>query len=533
MADISIEARIAEVTVYTDRARITRRGSVKLQAGEQRVSVENLPATLQDDSVRAGGRGAGVRILGVEVVRQFVTEAPEANVAELQKQLEALQDQDIALADEDAAISAQLEFLKSLRESTATTLPRGVSLGRSKLEDVQSLVDYLGKEWAEALARRREIGVQRRGLARQIEALQGKMAPNYDTMERRQINVFVEATAPVEAEIEVTYSVTGASWQPLYDVRLVESKVSLGYLANVTQQTGEDWPAVQLSLSTARPAVSTTIPELDPWYLDVPRPRPPLPPMARMAAAPSQAQYPGEASGGGAADAYAAQTMMVTEPPPRMEVAQATVESTGASVTFKVGRPVDIPSDGSPHKTTVTSLDLDSRLDYVSVPRLAEEAYLRAKITNTSQYILLPGQASIFHEGDFVGSTWLETVVPNQEFEAQLGVDDRVKVERELTTREISKTLIGNTRKNVFGFKITVSSFLAWPTRVTLYDQFPVSRNEQIKSKLLQVEPPPVEQNELNILKWELALAPQQKQVLSFAFEVDFPRDLSITGLDL
>jgi uncharacterized protein (TIGR02231 family) len=224
---------------------------------------------------------------------------------------------------------------------------------------------------------------------------------------------------------------------------------------------------------------------------------------------------------------------MVPEPPPMMKAAEATVESTGASVTFKVGRPVDIPSDGSPHKTMVTSLDLESQLDYVSVPRLAEEAYLRAKITNTSQYILLPGQASIFHEGDFVGSTWLETVVPNQEFEAQLGVDDRVKVERELTTREISKTFIGNTRKNVFGFKITVSSFLAWPTRVTLYDQFPVSRNEQIKSKLLEAQPPPAEQSELNILKWELAVAPQQKQIVAFEFEVDFPRDLTVTGLDV
>lgn len=531
MADISIESRIAEVTVYTDRARITRRGAAHLQAGEQRVSLENLPATLQDDSVRAGGRGEGVRILGVEVIREFVTEAPEANIAELQKQLEALQDQDATLSDEDGAISAQLEFLKSLRESTATTLPRGISLGRSKLEDVQSLIDYLGQEWAEALARRREIARERRELARQIEALQGKMAPNYASLERRQINVFVEAAAEVDAEIEVTYGVTGASWQPLYDIRLVESKVSLGYLANVTQQTGEDWPAVQLSLSTARPAVSTIIPELDPWYLDVPRPRPPMP-MARMAAAP--AQYTGSAEGAGAADAYAGPpTMMLAETAPKMEVAQATVESTGASVTFKVGRPVDIPSDGSPHKTTVTSLDLDSQLDYVSVPRLAEEAYLRAKITNTSQYILLPGRANIFHEGDFVGSTWLETVVPNQEFEAQLGVDDRVKVERELTTREISKTLIGNTRKNVFGFKITVSSFLEWPTRVMLYDQFPVSRNEQIKSKLLEVNPPPVEQSELNILKWDLALAPQQVQTLSFAFEVDFPRDLAITGLDL
>src|SRR5918998_6459270 len=83
MPDTQLEAHIAEVTVYTDRARINRRGAVHLQAGEQTVSLKNLPVSLQDDSVRAGGRGAGVRILGVEVVRQFITEAPEENVAEL------------------------------------------------------------------------------------------------------------------------------------------------------------------------------------------------------------------------------------------------------------------------------------------------------------------------------------------------------------------------------------------------------------------------------------------------------------------
>lgn len=532
MTSLTMETRLSEVTVYTDRARITRRGAVHLQAGEQTVSVDNLPASLQDDSVRAGGRGAGVRILGVEVVRQFVTEAPEANVAELQKELEALQDQDTALSDEEGSISARLDFLKSLRESIATALPRGVSSGRSKLEDAQSLVDYVGQEWAQALARRRELARQRRELARQIEALQGRLAPRYDSMERRQINVYVEAAAEVDAEIEVTYGVTGASWQPLYDIRLMGSKVSLGYLANVTQQTGEDWPAVQLSLSTARPAVSATIPELHPWYLDVPRPPVPMP-VSRVAA-PAAVPPPAAQAGGGAYDAYAgAPTMILAEPPPEMRMSQATVESSGASVTFKVARPVAIPSDGSPHKTTITGLDLDTQLDYVSVPKLAEEAYLRAKITNTSQYILLPGQASIFHEGDFVGSTRLETVVPGQEFEAQLGVDDRIKVERELTTREVSKTLIGNTRKNVFGFKITVSSFLEWPTRVTLYDQFPVTRNEQIKSKLLEAKPPPVEQSDLNILKWELAMPPQQKQTLTFEFEVDFPRDLPVTGLNL
>ena len=47
-------------------------------------------------------------------------------------------------------------------------------------------------------------------------------------------------------------------------------------------------------------------------------------------------------------------------PPPPVEIAVAEVESAGAAVTFRVARPVAVPSDGSPHKTTVTSADRGS-----------------------------------------------------------------------------------------------------------------------------------------------------------------------------
>src|SRR5262249_61637528 len=51
---------------------------------------------------------------------------------------------------------------------------------------------------------------------------------------------------------------------------------AVSYLAEVTQQTGEDWPAVELVLSTTRRGLHEVLPELDPWYIGraqpVPRP---------------------------------------------------------------------------------------------------------------------------------------------------------------------------------------------------------------------------------------------------------------------
>jgi uncharacterized protein (TIGR02231 family) len=527
-----VETTITDVTVYTDRARVTRRGTAHLTPGEQTVSIENVPTSMQDDSVRASGRGAGVRILGVETVRDYITVAPEEDLAALQKELESLQDQDAALADAAGAEDSRQEYLRNLRQSASQTLPRGIANGRAKMDDVSALSKYVEDELAASQSRKREIAQQRRDLARQIEVLQKRLQPQWESKERRFINVTVEAAEATDFELEVTYSVVGASWTPLYDIRLVEDKVTVGYLASVVQQTGEEWAAVRLSLSTAQPAVSTTIPELDPWFIDVytppvyaPRARAALPPMMAAASAPEPEAMDDTV--------MMAKQFAVPAPPPPAEVATATVESTGASVTFRVGHPTDIPSDGSPHKTTVTNLDLQVSLDYVTIPKIAEEAYLRARITNTSDSILLPGPANIFHEDDFVGTTSLETVVPTEEFEVQLGVDDRIKVERKLSRRDTGKNLIGNTRRTLYGYKIEITNLLTRPAVVTLYDQLPVSRNEQIKSKLLEAAPPPTEQSDLNILKWELNLAPQQKQEITFSFQVEQPRDMKITGIEV
>jgi uncharacterized protein (TIGR02231 family) len=216
---------------------------------------------------------------------------------------------------------------------------------------------------------------------------------------------------------------------------------------------------------------------------------------------------------------------------PAAKVATAQIESSGAAVTYRVARPVAVPSDGSPHRTTVTTLDLGARLDYITAPKLAQEAYLRARIKNASAFVLLPGWANIFHDADFVGKTHLATIAPNEEFEAQLGVDGRIKIERELRARTVDKTLIGNTRRTQFAYAITLTNLLPAPARVTVFDQLPVARHEAIKVKLHDVTPRPAEQSDLNILKWEIELKPGEKRELSFAFTVEHPREMTVIGI--
>ena len=69
---IPVTSTLTGVTVFQDRAQITRTVVVTLKPGSQVVAIEGLPVLLQEDSVRVEAKGsARVTIGGIEVKRSF------------------------------------------------------------------------------------------------------------------------------------------------------------------------------------------------------------------------------------------------------------------------------------------------------------------------------------------------------------------------------------------------------------------------------------------------------------------------------
>jgi hypothetical protein len=86
-----VESRISEVTAYTDRARVTRRGTVSLTGNETELAIASLPATLDTESVRATGAGTvAVRLLGVRTETVFSSEPTGDRIAELTHQIQSI-----------------------------------------------------------------------------------------------------------------------------------------------------------------------------------------------------------------------------------------------------------------------------------------------------------------------------------------------------------------------------------------------------------------------------------------------------------
>ena len=522
---VHVSTDVSAVTVYPDRARVTRSGAVALEPGFSRLEVTELPQSLNPDSVRAAGRGAApIRLLGVDVRPDYYVETPAARVRELQQQVETLQ-------DDLRQIEAQVTLIKQERAAVEALTgqvqiyARGLASGKMTISDQMAYFDALHERAENHDAGLLALEAQRRKLTHRLTKHQQELDQLRVAGKRQRYAVLIEVDADqaCEMSLDLTYVVSGAGWAPLYDVRLIDTGESagleIGYLAQVTQQTGEDWIDVVMTLSTARPALAETGPELEVWYIGPVRARPmDVRKRASVATAPEMHSLD-------AAAEPIPVAMMEAEP------VVATVERTGAAVTYRVPGSVTIPPDGAAHKATVARFELAPQISYVTAPRLVEAAYRRATAVNDTVYVLLPGAVNLFISGTFVGTTRIGLTPPGGDIELYLGTEDRVRVERKLGRREVDRRLIGGQRRLSYSYEVSLENLLPAEAQLTLHDQIPVARHEEIKVRLTSAEPDPSEQNDMGILTWELTLGSGEKRRLRFEFLVEHPRDLELVGL--
>ncbi|MGE5827873.1 MAG: DUF4139 domain-containing protein [Micromonosporaceae bacterium] len=520
ISELVLDAPITAVTVYPDRARVSRRGRLPLAAGEHRVILEPLPLTLLPDSVRVAGIGAAT-VLGVDVVRRHQPRTTDETARQLEEELRQARAGLAALEDEDAVAEERLAFYSGLARRSTRAYASALAAGASDPGRVAELADALAaqqaavRETRRALAERRErVQEQIKAYERGLEARRRQREPDHIAA---VIGLLADADSISDVELEVSYVVEGAGWHSIYDVRLNEDALTLSWFGLVNQRTGEDWPECDLRLSTARPSGTMAVPELDPWFLDRVRPMPPPEPlsfaMRRGAAAVGAAQaFADEEASGVVADLM------------------ATVEQGTTAATYQPARPVAVPADGSAHRVSLAVVELPAALDYVTAPVRAAEAHLRATVTNTSAHTLPAGTAAVFQGGDFVGNSALATWAPGEEVELALGIDDRIRIERELVRRTAGKAVLGSTRRREAEHRITITNRTPRTARVRVLDQLPVSRDEAIVVKELRVEPAPAERTEMGVLTWELTLSPGEEKRIHLGVRVELGRGVELAG---
>jgi uncharacterized protein (TIGR02231 family) len=541
-----VQTNVEEVTVYTNRARIVRRGLLSLSGDERELVVEGLPANIEPSSVRASGKGTTpVRLLEVRTEHVYTAEAQSGVLQELEKELRALDEQIQSAADERQSLILQRDFVQNLSEKAVDRYSVSLARRQSELNDAENLLDFLGQQYLGYANNLASADRKIARLHREREAIQRRydelLMNNTAATELYNVIVAVNVAGAGDFELEVSYLVAGAGWQPLYDVRANApyAKISLTYLAQVTQNTGEDWNNITLTLSTAKPGYGALPPKPDPWYIDTVYPqiyakkgafRP-----AKMLmggaleqskdAARQRVPMPASVS----ADEYA------PEPQPIYQAQEESAETVGEQgvVAFRLEQQVDIPSDGTPHRTTIFSDEYPCRLEYIAMPRLVSYAYLQVVVINKPDGVtLLPGVANIFRDEVFNGTSPLENIAAGQEFKLSLGIDEGLKLERDLVEREVDKRLLSGQRRTTYAYRLFVTNLRETEMTLKLTEQLPVSRNETLKVRLTTSRPN-IQPGEMGVLEWTLMLLPKAKREIYYQFTVEHPADQNVSGLGI
>jgi uncharacterized protein (TIGR02231 family) len=528
--EISSASKIVSVTIFPDRATVVRRAEIKLVPGAQSVVFSGLPTTLIPNSLRAAGRGtAAVKILGIEADREFLDTAVLPEVKKLQAEIEAMRYLIGKIKGEIEVLDAQEKFLLSIQASTTARASEQVAQGKPDTLSWEKVMDFVAAKMQSLKEKQLAKLKEQNTSEAQLDALMKKLDAIKPSrpQEAKKVAVLVDAAQAGDFSLELSYTVTNARWTPLYTMRALpdSSEIELAVTGVIQQRSGENWEGVKAQLSTSSPALESQPGELNPWLLDIYVPRPVYKSAARPISAPGRGAEGGEAR---------AEAVMAPPPPPLREAEPdtAAVMETGIHVNFEIRRPVDVPSDGAPHKVPIDSQKLKVKFDYVAVPKLKDMMFLRGSLKNTLPYPLLAGNADLFIMEDFVGTTQLPHVAADDEAKMYFGEDRQIKVAYEQVKREkIGAGFLSKTEKLRLAFKITVQNLRKAPVAIEVMDQIPMSQNSKIEVTDVIIQPPAAKKDDKGLLTWTLTLAPQEKKEITIDFTIEYPKDATIIGI--
>ena len=531
-AAAALPSSIGAVTVYQDRAVVTRAASSDLAAGEHELVLDNLPASLQENSLQVAATSTGqATLLDVKVSDAYQPAAANARVRQIEAQIDTLAARQAALDDEAAVLDNQRELILMMQRGATEPSKDGARLTLDELKAIQALS---AESLATTLAGLRRVADQKTTLEREMTALQTQLGVVRGEAGRRTKTVVlrVNMARAGKLDLALSYAVAGARWTPAYDARLrpADRHVDLGYFGVIRQNTGEDWNNVKLTLSTARPSLGGGAPTLRPWIIDVAAPPPPPRPIAAPAPAAVQAEM--HAKRAPRASAMEDSAVLPEPLPEAIDVSTAQVQNAATSASFQIKNPATLLSDNTTQRVAIATAKLPAALQYQSTPGLRETVYLTAQASNSTDFPFLAGPLNTFLDDAFVASGAMKAVMPGEKLELALGADDGIAIKRQLVNRYTESTGFSGSGKRVtYEYKITVKNNKATKEQVSFKDHLPVSRNEKIVVKLLSPADRDIKREEDGKLVWDWEIEPGKSRETVLKFSVDYPGDIDVAGL--
>jgi len=309
----------------------------------------------------------------------------------------------------------------------------------------------------------------------------------------------------------VSYVVREASWRSTYDVALdsqsAAQKLDVNLVGEVQQRTGEDWTGTALVLSTERPAfLAVPVPVRQDYRRDYRTRKAMAIPMAAdgmSSAAPAAAPEP------------------VDEPIPYENAATTKGEF---ATRYKVAQAVTIKTGADFRRVALIASTLLCHAAVVIVPSGAPTAVLEASTMYQGDLPLIPGPAQLYHDGEFVGTGNIGTVMPGEELRVAFGTDPAVRITRKTLNNGRAEGWFDwfGSVSRVYRWETTLKSGHAAPWTVEVHEQIPQSDDPDVRivpgtlsAGLMEDDP-----EKPGLKRWQVALEPGKSQKIVFEYVI-------------
>lgn len=566
-------SRITGVTVYQTNALVTRHVDVPAKQGLAELIVGPLPPSTVDSSLYSEGTD-GLRVLTTRYRTRVQRENTLEEVRKLEEQIKKLKQQDEETQKQIQTITENLGLLTKLENFTSSSLKEMTDKGLLNAEGVTTLAKYI-MEGRTAKAQE-QVQLQQKLAAshEQQQYLQREMSKISAGSDKtiREAVVVVDNEKGVAGAVRLNYVVSAASWRPHYRLRAAKDKdeVQLEYLAAIQQQSGEDWTAVKIVLSTAQPMLNAAPPELA--VLEV-----------RTAGRAAQAQAGGQqvsidgnflqrssgdnrkqveqlrqeaqvfanasnkfdsqarfntAAAIAQADEIVNEDVVSLKQQAKLRMAAPFLE--GQSVTFHLDRSMSVPWRDDEQLIEVVTLSMKPDYFYKAIPVLTPHVYRLANLTNSSKYVILPGEATMYVGTDFVGRSTLPLVAIGEQFTAGFGVDPQLQVSRVLVDK--TKGIQGGNQVQSFDYRIAISSYKPEAVKLQVWDRLPHGETETVNVTMVKTSKDPStdpayqrDQRTKGLLRWDLTIPPgtsgEKAETITYTFKMEYAREATISNL--
>lgn len=542
-ADINVPSEIYAVTVFPDRADISRSAQTDLPAGKHTLVFNDLPAGLMTDSLRVSGKGNAAFTIGsVETKQIFTTDLAVAEEKKIQDKIAALRDERRFIEAQIKAADTGKAFLENMtrggipraagsEENSAQALSPDV--WKNAWQTIQNGMNTLGKETIEKQIRLRSVDNDVAALQNQLRRI------STGRKSYKQVRANVETDKPVKASVVLQYQIAGAFWNPLYEARLDSAKETVNIIqyGDIVQKTGEDWNNVALTLSTARPSVTMQPPVLSPVWLNLKDNERIVYQKTMKAAGPALL---GRATNFAAVDEVAfdaaAEAGSLMDETEDAAFSGASAIGTEFSGVFAIKGLSNVPSDGSEYRFNIGNYSIPAEIRAESYPAADASAYLIATLVFNGDLPLLPGNIALFRDGAFIGNSYLDLLRPNEKLHLAFGQDEKIRIAYTSLGGETTEggVIARETKKDVLS-KTNVQNLHRRPIKIAVYEQIPVSRNSDIAVKIIKDKTTPdyiINPNDkVGLIKWESVYQPQEKKEINYGYSVSWPKERTLTGL--